>query len=352
MIVQKGGPVKTWSGFALGDSSSLAAFLAEEEYRCVALSERLKRLLGQRGEAALRAFGREGSAPLVHLDGHSAAASAGDEAGAPAGYVAGASVGDGAVDGAALLRHDGSGWCILPRDGSGLKEFTELARGTGGLFSLTGPGEDLERIAAALSLTPSDTRRYILMRFPPVGAARSGADAASSIGSAISGSSAARGTRILSKRGSIEIRRASVLDFPALCSLHDAYENEEISTRHRLFSTALPERIMSMLKKQIVVLAFSEGKAIGKANTNARGILTDQLGGIYVSPDARRRGVGAAMVGSLVALLRGQGRGVCLYLRPDNDPARRLYEKLGFFEAGSYASFCFPEEKACGREKG
>jgi predicted GNAT family acetyltransferase len=71
------------------------------------------------------------------------------------------------------------------------------------------------------------------------------------------------------------------------------------------------------------------------------GLRTDQLGGIYVKPDERKKGIGTFMVGNLVTMLRNGNRDVCLYVRLDNGAARRIYGKLGFVDAGSYAALHF-----------
>jgi GNAT superfamily N-acetyltransferase len=55
------------------------------------------------------------------------------------------------------------------------------------------------------------------------------------------------------------------------------------------------------------------------------------LAGVAVLPQARRRGVGAAISGWL--LERGFARGAALaHLHPDTDEAARLYARLGFTE--------------------
>ena len=56
---------------------------------------------------------------------------------------------------------------------------------------------------------------------------------------------------------------------------------------------------------------------------------------VAVHPDHRRKGVGEALVVALEEALKAQ-ESTCLTLevRASNDPARTLYEKLGFVEVG------------------
>jgi ribosomal protein S18 acetylase RimI-like enzyme len=52
---------------------------------------------------------------------------------------------------------------------------------------------------------------------------------------------------------------------------------------------------------------------------------------IFVAPPARRRGVGQALLDAVVGRLSSEGiEAIHLMVRPDNDRARALYERLGF----------------------
>jgi [ribosomal protein S18]-alanine N-acetyltransferase len=69
---------------------------------------------------------------------------------------------------------------------------------------------------------------------------------------------------------------------------------------------------------------------------------------ICVSPDARGEGYGYALMDKLLALAR-QLRADMMFLevRPSNEAARRLYDKLGFNEIGTRRNY-YPAEQ--GRE--
>jgi ribosomal-protein-alanine N-acetyltransferase len=56
---------------------------------------------------------------------------------------------------------------------------------------------------------------------------------------------------------------------------------------------------------------------------------------VAVHPDHRRKGFAEALIDALSAGLRERGN-VCLTLevRASNDPAKALYEKLGFIQVG------------------
>ena len=317
--------IKRWIPLTAEYSAVLSTFLIEEEYRCIALSERLRSWL-ERGGISGRFRGLDGSKPWIHCGEIPSAAAIVSE-------------GSGFVDGVALLRPDGTGFCILPESAEGVRGFASIVRAAGTLSSLTGMGEDLERIAVALGVSPLEARSYLLMRF----------NANASRGLPFFGLS--QGANLSPGNQEIEVRRATVRDFSSLCSLHEAYEREEIGSRQLLFAASLPERIMRILGKQIAVVATIKGKIVGKANTNARGLRSDQIGGVYVIPELRRRGVGALMVGSLTSLLAASGRGICLYVRPENEGACRLYAALGFIQAGTYGSCSFPMRQDRARKR-
>jgi ribosomal protein S18 acetylase RimI-like enzyme len=58
------------------------------------------------------------------------------------------------------------------------------------------------------------------------------------------------------------------------------------------------------------------------------------LSGIYILPEYQNRGLGTTILRSLLARARTSGRSVTLQVLKVN-PARRLYERLGFVVVGS-----------------
>ena len=58
------------------------------------------------------------------------------------------------------------------------------------------------------------------------------------------------------------------------------------------------------------------------------------LVGMYVRPSARKAGVGRRLVETIVEFARHRVELIQLSVVSDNEPARRLYERLGFVEYG------------------
>jgi ribosomal protein S18 acetylase RimI-like enzyme len=94
-------------------------------------------------------------------------------------------------------------------------------------------------------------------------------------------------------------------------------------------------RFLGSHSKSFVLLAESEGRAAGVAvvlamPALAEGRLQLVLDDVYVEPSARRRGLGAALVGATLAAARAlSAPRIFLSTRRSNDPARRLFERHG-----------------------
>ena len=75
---------------------------------------------------------------------------------------------------------------------------------------------------------------------------------------------------------------------------------------------------------------------------------TDMMN-IAVHPDYRRQGIAEALVVSLVEALKEKGNhSLMLEVRISNEPARKLYEKLGFTQVGLRKNYYRnPREDAC-----
>lgn len=69
---------------------------------------------------------------------------------------------------------------------------------------------------------------------------------------------------------------------------------------------------------------------------------------MWVAPEARGRGIGAALVGEVVAWARGSGlRRLYLDVGARNAPARRLYERRRFVATGATGALPSPRAHVC-----
>jgi N-acetylglutamate synthase-like GNAT family acetyltransferase len=93
------------------------------------------------------------------------------------------------------------------------------------------------------------------------------------------------------------------------------------------------EDVEDVIRNGVALIAEEDGNAIGYAlasivpQTPIRGHLFD----LYVSPSARNRGVGRALIAEVSDQLRSEGAShLSLDVELTNAAARRLYERLGF----------------------
>lgn len=127
------------------------------------------------------------------------------------------------------------------------------------------------------------------------------------------------------------LRPATEADVPFLLALR-----EQTMTRHQAASGLQPS---SEEREQRVRFRYDcahiiehEGKAAGLFKV-ARDGLDWQLVQIQLAPELQGRGVGEALIRQLIAEAREAGASLSLNVLHEN-PARRLYERLGFVVVG------------------
>jgi len=135
----------------------------------------------------------------------------------------------------------------------------------------------------------------------------------------------------------LTIRKPQSGDMDALVALQAAYEQEEVIPSASEFNATVSrlntERIFS---KEQMLVAEMGGRLIGKINTNASTFSRYQVGGVYVLPDYRNRGIARKMAGEFITGLVSQGRGISLFVKKSNPCARRVYQRIGFEILGDY----------------
>jgi RimJ/RimL family protein N-acetyltransferase len=78
-----------------------------------------------------------------------------------------------------------------------------------------------------------------------------------------------------------------------------------------------------------------------KAEASAWTPAAVQLQQVWVDPQARRRGYGQRALSDLCRLLLERVPAVCLFVRPENEPALRLYDSIGMTRELTYRSLVF-----------
>ena len=86
---------------------------------------------------------------------------------------------------------------------------------------------------------------------------------------------------------------------------------------------------------------LQEGRILFKAEASAWTPQAVQLQQVWVDPSARRRGNAKRAMRDLCRRLLTVVPRVCLFVRPENAPAIRLYESIGMQRTISYRSLIF-----------
>jgi ribosomal-protein-alanine acetyltransferase len=125
------------------------------------------------------------------------------------------------------------------------------------------------------------------------------------------------------------IRRATAADIPAMMGLEQRaataahWSAEQYRTA---FSIGAPSRAVLVIEEGVGVQGFIAGRGLDGEW---------EIENIAVAGPARRRGLGARLLGEFLHLARSEGaQAVFLEVRESNLAAQKLYEKWAFVETG------------------
>jgi len=133
-------------------------------------------------------------------------------------------------------------------------------------------------------------------------------------------------------------RNAGTDDLEALMPLARAYEMEEVATDMHPFDEAVcrANQARSLARYRVRILETG-GRIVARAQTNAVGYMREQLGGIIVLRELRGLGYGKLVVTELARSILAEGKGLSLFVKKGNVPARELYESMGFRFSGDFS---------------
>jgi uncharacterized protein len=100
-------------------------------------------------------------------------------------------------------------------------------------------------------------------------------------------------------------------------------------------------RTRSQIQEGRSWLWVENGTILFKAEASAWTPAAVQIQQVWVDPPARRQGFAQRGMRDLCRLLLKGVPNVCLFVRPENEPAIRVYEAIGMQRAGSYRSLIF-----------
>jgi GNAT superfamily N-acetyltransferase len=126
-------------------------------------------------------------------------------------------------------------------------------------------------------------------------------------------------------------RRPGVRDLDALLPLQEAYEQEEVLPEGAVFNPQVCRlNLRRILAEQRIVSAELDGWTVAKANTSAASFTRYQIGGVYVHPAYRGRGIARRLCAELARELLAEGKGLSLFVKKRNAAARAVYRGVGF----------------------
>lgn len=83
---------------------------------------------------------------------------------------------------------------------------------------------------------------------------------------------------------------------------------------------------------------FERGQVVFKAEVGSQSPAVGQIQGVWVHPDWRGRGLGAAGTATLSSAIVNSGRTASLYVNSYNTVARATYARIGFEQVGTFAT--------------
>lgn len=146
--------------------------------------------------------------------------------------------------------------------------------------------------------------------------------------------------------GDDPIRPAGAEDQPLLANWLRTYL---IETGLGLDGPAVEERAARAISAGNLRFLMRGDRPVAMAAINARAGRSVQVGGVFVPPEARNRGLGRAVTRALLAEAQGQGA-VEAVLFSNNDAASRAYRSLGFCQIGDYRIAFLHDPRVLGAE--
>ncbi|MGM0385572.1 MAG: GNAT family N-acetyltransferase [Actinomycetota bacterium] len=138
------------------------------------------------------------------------------------------------------------------------------------------------------------------------------------------------------------VRRAQPEDFGVLFPASVAMFTEEVGYDPTRTGGGYAHYVRGLVASSRSWLVVVDGAVVFKADIGALWDGLAQVQGVWVHPRWRGRGLGtAAMAGVVEQILAGTASAVSLYVNDYNSAARRVYEKVGFRPAGTYATILF-----------
>jgi predicted GNAT family acetyltransferase len=135
----------------------------------------------------------------------------------------------------------------------------------------------------------------------------------------------------------LTMRPARFSDMDELTVLQEYYQKEEVLRRASDYNRVICRLgLRKMINEGKTLVALVDGVIAGKINTSAFAFNRYQLGGVYVHPVYRGRGIAGAMTAVFSRALLAEGKGVSLFVKKSNTIAEHIYRRCGFSKLADY----------------
>jgi len=142
--------------------------------------------------------------------------------------------------------------------------------------------------------------------------------------------------------GETDLRLATERDYDLLVPACAAAHEEEIGVDPLARDAdGFRWRTRSQIEEGRSWVWLENGTILFKAEASAWTPSAVQLQQVWVDPPVRNRGYAQRAMRDLIRLLLDQVPVVCLFVRPENAPAIRVYEAVGMRRHGAYRSLIF-----------
>jgi hypothetical protein len=151
--------------------------------------------------------------------------------------------------------------------------------------------------------------------------------------------------------GAVEpgLRAASLDEVDLVAQASSRAHVEEMGTDPIVASpAAFVGRVARQVLEERVFVLLRDGAIVFKAEVSAKCPVGAQISGVYTHPAHRGRGHAGRGTGELARRLLAEVPRVCLFVRADNQPARRVYDRIGFRHTRDYRTLFFREVLARG----
>ena len=140
------------------------------------------------------------------------------------------------------------------------------------------------------------------------------------------------------------LRRTTSADIDVLYRACVSMYTEEVGVSPELFGGAnfYRTRVRNLISRGWSFARIDDGEVAFKAEVACLSRDAAQVQGVWVAPDLRGQGIGAAGMAAVVDLVRRDlAPVVSLYVNDFNVPARRIYDRVGFRQTATFATVMF-----------